>query len=368
MKTSILTLLFFLPFFSHATVWRVDGATNLDADFSDLQVAVDNASAGDTIYVAPNGGASYGGIIVSTSLTIIGSGYFLTLNDSTQNFGSASSIDHIRFEEGSSGSILKGFQLEGFITTYTGTFSSDNLNSCAIILNECCILIEKCAAGPGSGGIGFTARADNCIISKCFFKDRRLDFEGLNVSNSPSLAGQGVSGLMVSNSALGIFLGGTGSFGTNETVLSASFQRCIFTGRDRFGNRIIDAPNTVFTNCIFFGSTDQDYDEGNSVFINCVDENNSIPLNNNNQINVPEDDLFDPLLEDHPELQYSLSETSPARNAANDGGDCGIFDGPDPYVLSGMPDIPSVFELSVDPSGNGNTQSIGVNLKAKSHE
>ena len=35
--------------------------------------------------------------------------------------------------------------------------------------------------------------------------------------------------------------------------------------------------------------------------------------------------------------KYQLAEESPAKGAANDGGDCGPFDGGYPYVLSGLP-------------------------------
>jgi hypothetical protein len=45
------------------------------------------------------------------------------------------------------------------------------------------------------------------------------------------------------------------------------------------------------------------------------------------------------------------------------GGDCGAF-GEDPYILSGMPAIPAMFETTVVPYGSS---SLPVNVKAISH-
>ncbi len=60
---------------------------------------------------------------------------------------------------------------------------------------------------------------------------------------------------------------------------------------------------------------------------------------------------------------YILTDNSPAIGAAINGGDCGVF-GYYPYILSGMPEIPAVFEATVIPIG---TSSLPVNIKAISH-
>jgi hypothetical protein len=250
------------------------------------------------------------------------------------------------------------------------------LGSCSIVLDDCCLLIEKCRNKAGFGSIGFTFNADNCVVTKCLFPSRNVQFELESTnsgSNSSYQPGTGIVGTLLSNSVFGPFSGY--SAGT-EAILSLTVDRCLFTGNgvvNSLNNAGISAANTDFLNCIFLGvpsGSTPDYNpEGTNTFTNCLARINVLPEGSGNQNGVQILSIFDQTFAGiHPELQFSLSETSPARNAATDGGDIGIFGGPDPYVLSGMPDIPSIFQLSVDPAGNGTTQSLGVNLKAKSHE
>lgn len=64
---------------------------------------------------------------------------------------------------------------------------------------------------------------------------------------------------------------------------------------------------------------------------------------------------------------YFLATGSPAIGAGLNGGDCGVFgngSGGYPYVLSGMPDIPAIFEATVTTMG---TTSLPVNIKSKTN-
>jgi hypothetical protein len=94
-----------------ATVWRVNNVSSIDADFNSLSSAISAASAGDTLHVegSPN---SYGSVTVNKPLTLIGTGYFLTVNDTTQANPNPSTISYINFTTGSSGSKIMGFNLE----------------------------------------------------------------------------------------------------------------------------------------------------------------------------------------------------------------------------------------------------------------
>ena len=64
---------------------------------------------------------------------------------------------------------------------------------------------------------------------------------------------------------------------------------------------------------------------------------------------------------------YFLKEGSPAIGAGIYGGDCGVFSddgGATPYVLSGIPAIPAIFDVAVKPMG---VSTIPVSIKAKSN-
>ncbi len=63
--------------------------------------------------------------------------------------------------------------------------------------------------------------------------------------------------------------------------------------------------------------------------------------------------------------KYQLKAGSPAIGYAYGGGDCGPFGGASPYVLSGMPNIPAIYELLVPGAGGSN---LNITIKAKSHQ
>ena len=65
------------------------------------------------------------------------------------------------------------------------------------------------------------------------------------------------------------------------------------------------------------------------------------------------------------DAQYQLSETSQAIGYATDGGDCGIFGGDNPYVLSGIPSIPMIYDFDV-PLDATTGDGIDINIKVKS--
>jgi hypothetical protein len=90
------------------------------------------------------------------------------------------------------------------------------------------------------------------------------------------------------------------------------------------------------------------------------------PDENNNQQNVDMTTVFVDY-EKYIDNGYLLAPGSPAAGAGISGGDCGAFGngtGGDPYILSGMPEIPAIFDATVTPIG---TSSLPVNIKASSH-
>ena len=78
----------------HATKWRVNNS-GIPADFTTASQMMNSASVlnGDTVYFEGSMNA-YGSLTITKRLVIIGPGYFLGENDSTQaNKKSAKSVD-----------------------------------------------------------------------------------------------------------------------------------------------------------------------------------------------------------------------------------------------------------------------------------
>ena len=72
-----------------------------------------------------------------------------------------------------------------------------------------------------------------------------------------------------------------------------------------------------------------------------------LPVGNGNLNSVDIADVFE--LTGSPDGQFKLKAGSPAIGAGADGYDIGMFSGPMPYILSGLPPVPIITQLQVPP-------------------
>jgi len=146
---TILTAIFFaVQLTTNAIVWRVNNRPNVDADFTTLAAAYTGASAGDTIYLEGSP-FSYGTCTFYKPMTVIGAGYWLNENDSTQAYSEPSIISTLTFNNGSQGTVI-----EGLYMTYYSTGSS-----AAISINTDNITIRRNRINPSvsAGHPSYTA-------------------------------------------------------------------------------------------------------------------------------------------------------------------------------------------------------------------
>jgi len=66
-----------------------------------------------------------------------------------------------------------------------------------------------------------------------------------------------------------------------------------------------------------------------------------------------------------PDGKWQLAEGSLAKGAGSSGVDCGIFGGSTPYVLSGIPDLPHIYEADIPATANTGS-SFEISIKVKS--
>ena len=64
--------------------------------------------------------------------------------------------------------------------------------------------------------------------------------------------------------------------------------------------------------------------------------------------------------------KWKLKAGSPGIGAGFGGTDCGIFGGSEPYVLSGIPPIPTIYSLTAPAVGEKNT-GLPIQIKVKSN-
>jgi hypothetical protein len=359
MKKVIFTLLLFAGFICtnysvFAKVWRVNNNAGVNANFTDFPAAVTGSSAGDTIYLESSATA-YSGGAVAKKLVIVGSGYYLTgtpINPNTQWNTNPSTIAGLEFTSGSAGSVLEGLVLNS--TVYLG---DDNIT----------IQRNNFATNTSSIYLGYISHSNNDTIRQ------NVLYEILAYS-----ASNAATNLFVYNNII--------IYGISFTTNIANVNGYILNndiGSVTYGGSTLAVSNFDMQNNILyiptFGSSNI-YVGTNTYFNNIVSTSSAvsgIPNNNGNVFSVTP---FTIVYVDWnnansglytPDGAYALAAGSPAIGAGSLNGvtvDCGVFGGPAPYVLSGMPQqIPSIYSLTAPTQVNSGTASINVTISAASH-
>ena len=361
MKKEIFTLILFVgSIFSFdgafAKVWRVNNNAGVNANFTDFPAAVTGASPGDTIYLESSATAYTGGV-VAKKLVIVGSGYYLTgtpVNPNTQWNTNPSTIAGLQFTAGSAGSVLEGLTLNGVV--YLG---DDN------------ITIQRNNFGINTSSIflGYTNHSNNDTIRQNVLYEI-LAYSASNASTNLFIYNNiiiyGLSfttNITGSNNINGYFL--------NNDIGSVTYGGCTLAVENfDMQNNIMYAP-TFGTSNVYVGT--------NTYFNNIVSTSaavSGIPNNNGNVFSVTFTNVYVDWNNANSGIYtadgaFALAAGSPAIGAGSLNGttvDCGVFGGPAPYVLSGMPQlIPSIYALTAPTQVNSGTASINVTFSAASH-
>lgn len=359
----------------NAAVYRVNNQPGVDADFSSASSAISTAAVDDTLYFEGSP-ISYGIMSLSKRLTIIGTGYFLTNNDSTQAILASSRFDQLVISSAAAGSVITGIQVEN-ISSSTSSNSTwlVQVDADDIQLIRC--YFRHSVPSSSSSFFGATLRIesnhDNTLVSQCFIQQERA-----TTSTSASYTtraidiSSGCNGTVIANCIVKI--GGKTTVYDNSsqravsmpTSSNATIVNNVFMGR-------LDVYNSIFANNIqIIGSNSPSSSfTQNASFPNTVQNNigNSTQFGttNGNQSNVNMTDVFTYAPgNENVDNHYQLKPGSPAIGAGVSGVDCGAFGSDATYKLSGMPAIPAVFEATVPAIGN-NVDGIDIIIKSKSH-
>lgn len=297
-------LLLFVGGHSDAASWRINNNANRYAHFSSINAAMDSNKVldGDTLYLDP-GCTLTTEQTVSKRVTIIGTGYFLNngLQPATVNANLRLNCANIK---------VMGLQMTN--TVYIGANN--------VTLERCKIgrvyysgtaqyaTIRQCYFENGViQGAGQTSTSsaywtiENCIIiysdnydpiQYLYFPIIRNNYIRPNYSQGSASVAYVYGGMMVNNICINTkFIANANPYEMTECVIQNNVFH-VASLKDTY-------PNNVF-----------------------IDENT-------------EEAVF--ALEGSNDLRYQLKEDSPAKGAANDGGDCGPYGGTHPYVPSGYP-------------------------------
>ncbi len=308
----ILTVLF--TFKSNSQI-IVDNNIGVNATYSDLQTAIDDANANDIIYVQPSE-TNYGNITIDKPLTLIGKSH-------SQIGVEISRVSTINITPEGSNSTFKGLR----ITT------SVNLN--------------------GVDGTAFNANAqmvENIILENCkvynvvysdFIRHYNADetFQNGVSANNITIIGNVINKLLLQATNLSI---SNNWFWGRVTVWrpdATSINHCIFTGQNIKNNGDAIA-KVLVQNCLFLAnsSSDKFLHTNESQYDNCLTYNygsgsydlstTAVEMLTNNML-FNTNPLFEDLSNGNPigifnENNYSLQTTSPAVGSGFNGEDISI--------------------------------------------
>lgn len=307
---------------------RVNNNPGVNDTYTTLQAAVDAATAGDTIFIEGSA-TEYAGATITKKLTLVGPGFLLGENPKTQACTVEATFNSdISFESGSGGSAIMGCVLNNYDLLinvsdmliirnklYDLNFDS-NSNNVLVAQNW----IYRIKATNGS--------ITNSIISNNII---RREIEALNTSGP----------LVVTNN---IFLLYESYPNYPIDCHNASIQNNILSALK--ANIQANTGNDISNNIMAIAGTDAD---GNLYNIDM----NTVFADFSGSLGMSKDG------------KWKLKDGSPAIGAGSGGVDCGIFGGSSPYVLSGIPDLPHIYDASVPATATSGT-GLQVTIYLKS--
>ena len=341
-KITAFYLILFFATNANAKVWRINNTPGVTADFTSGAAALASVSVvnDDTLYFEP-GATNYTNFTLSKRLVIIGAGYFLggaNSNPGLQaNPNSAFfSNNTIILDSTSSGSVIMGLDNLQITPNSAATLGSATDN----------ITITRCGNFQLLNFFGITANSKmtGWKINKCYLTNLTLApfvLQNWEITNN-----------IITGS---IDISNTGNL--NNLVRNNVFRNNITMYNGYFSNNII-TPN-VFTLT-------------NVTIKNNISTGNNLPVGNGNVNNSSDAVLFQGLAGNSTDGQWRLKIGT---NPAIGGGetlsaitpDCGAYGTADPYVLSGIPAIPTIYLLTVPSSVASNAATMPITISTKSN-
>lgn len=353
-------MLALLSISANAAVWRVNNNPVVDADFNAISTAISTAAVGDTIYLEGSV-TSYGAMSVTKQLTIIGTGYFITENDSTQAFQSPSLLSSVTISSAANGTVLTGLQVQASFSSSSGGLIRIQANDVTI---DRCYLYNTVSQGDRGTVVYIEPSKNNVTIKRSFIyrdngnvccSDPRINIDvqsgSTNIYILNNIIKNGMKGLNITNY-------------TSRAIRLANNATAVIQGN--VINGVVEVYNSIYNNNIHIAGN---YSELNMIQVaHNIGNATQYGTANGNQSSVDMSTVFEygPSGE-NVDNHYMLKAGSPALGAGVSGIDAGAFGGDEPYYLSGIPAIPAVFEATI-PTIVTTTSGLNINTKIKAHD
>ena len=339
-KTLFLVLLSVIAVSLHATIINVSNNAVRPAGYQQyLQIAIDNATAGDTIYVYPSS-TSYGNITVTKKLYFFGAGYSGSASTSYESALGNVALDTTTSPSSNpSGSCFMGFKIGYF------TANKQNITNITLYGNFL------------ANTISLSSNCNNWLIGNNHL------ISDLNINNSGSI--------IISNNVIV-----SGNI-NNSTAPSVVITNNLFF-RFGYSTTMSNITNATISNNIFLvQSTPNLSSLGNCVFLNNLTwfsstqfftlpgSGNSGSGNINNTQPVFAGGTYDNTNFISTVNYYQLASGSPGKSAGTDGTDVGIYGGTNPFVWQTAASIPRITNMTITNPVINQATPINVKVKAK---
>lgn len=343
--TGLLTLCFAILTISEteATIRIVDNNSFDPANFTTLQAAHDGAVSGDTLYIIGSG-SNYGNLTATKQLFIFGPGFFLGENPQTQANPIPAKVGSITFDSGSENSLMTGISFQNQVTVNASNVTFKR--NYHYFDNDLSAIIT----------IGNNVSNIFIVQSYIFASDSNYDHSSYYSYARGISVGSNCQNIVIKNNFISNNYSNSASFRViyAPSTSSIDFQNNVVWGRVTIYNSI------AYSNIFRFGNFDGG---GNDSQFNIANGTQFGNLNGN-QENINMANVF--VNTGSTDGKWQLATGSPAISAGINGTDCGMFGGPNPYVLSGVPVIPSIYFFFGSSSGSNST-GLPIQVKIKSH-
>lgn len=360
---TLIAALLTVPAMMNATIWRVNNNPNYtqgcDHCFSSLQAANDSdiVEAGDTIHLEAShlfysaNGSSSGSLsitVLTKRLVILGPGYFLNQNIGLQKNPTTATTHTITFDSGSEGSVIKGVTVEG------NSGSDINIKVSNILVEGC--WVERF--------IDFVASSTYPPISNVIIKKSYI----YRVNNSNNAVP--IHNLTISNCYIYKDLDLTSS----NTPTSGTIAHCVISTDGGPTNNIdIDSGIELYNNIVIRTAPSGSVMLQSNNSVNNVHDNifiSELPswLSGGNNIALANAVVFPTSGSTDGILNVNPANICPQCYTAYPGNETfGMFGGADPYVLSGIPNIPTIYQLQ-SPLNAEQGSNVNVNISTRSND
>jgi len=334
---------------ANATVWRLNNRPGTDADFSLLQEAHDAelygniiVQPGDTLYLEASSG-SYGNLIATKKLIIIGAGYFHNENPNTQADFNASNVGVITFNDGSQGSGISGCSITNIV-----------VNTSEIVIERNYVYISS----TNSHAVRLnTNNINNIIIRNNFIINNNSStssYASQYIGNCITALQSGINNVIIKNNYLQVH----SIYHTKKALELNSGFSGVVENNVIFGHAVVN--NCAFNNNILRNG---DFTKTNTTWYHNIANDNQFGDQYGNQQYVGMLDVFIGM--GTTDGKWQLKPNSPAIGAGVNGIDCGMFGGDFPYILSGVPAIPTIYFLQMGVDNVNQQIEVEMNVKSR---